>query len=53
MVAGWIVGLIISLIFGGICAVSINKYISYRITASGNERVTKITDELFFSDLES
>ncbi len=54
MVAGWIIGLIISLIFGGICAAVINKYISYRITTSGgNERVTKITDEMFFSDLES
>lgn len=54
MVAGWIVGLIISLIFGGICAVCINKYISCRITtSSGKERVTKITDELFFCDLES
>lgn len=44
MVAGWIIGLIISLIFGGLCAVIINKYVNYRISVSGNEKLTKITD---------
>ena len=36
MVAGWIIGLVISLIFGAICAVVINKYVTYRISVGGN-----------------
>ena len=36
MVAGWIIGLIVSLVFGAICAFFINTYISYRTNANSN-----------------
>lgn len=34
MVAGWIIGLIIAVVFGGVCSVAINAYISYRTNAN-------------------
>jgi len=36
MVAGWLIIFIISIIFGSITAVSINKYISYRTNLNAN-----------------
>ncbi len=48
MIAAWLIGLGIGAVFGVICAVCINGYLSYRLSSSNEEKVISIVDELFF-----